>query len=68
MALTLNPFRRYIDLKTSEGLKIFNSTLHGFESPLAENAKIGLVPEDFQKLSDHLNRLGNQFAFDYLVK
>jgi hypothetical protein len=68
MALTLNPFRRYIDLKTSEGLKIFNSALHGFESPLVENAKIGLVPQDFQKLSDHLNRLGNQFAFDYLFK
>ena len=68
MALTLNPFRRYIDLKTSEGLKIFNSALHGFESPLAESAKINLVPQDFQKLSDHLNRLGNQFAFDYLFK
>ena len=68
MALTLNPFRRYIDLKTSEGLKIFNSALHGFESPLAESAKINLVPQDFQKLSDHLNRLGNQFGFDYLFK
>ena len=68
MALTLNPFRRYIDLKTNEGLKIFNSALHGFESPLAESAKINLVPQDFQKLSDHLNRLGNQFAFDYLFK
>ncbi len=61
-------FLRYIDLKTSEGLKIFNSALHGFESPLAESAKINLVPQDFQKLSDHLNRLGNQFVFDYLFK
>jgi hypothetical protein len=51
MALTLNPFWRYIDLKTSEGLKIFNSALHGFESPLAESAKINLVPQDFQKFT-----------------
>ena len=68
MALMLNPFGRYIDLKTSEGLKIFNSALHGFESPLAESEKINLVSQDFQKLSDHLNRLGNQFGFDYLFK
>ena len=27
-----------------------------------------MVPQDFQKLSDHLNRLGNQFGFDYLFK
>jgi hypothetical protein len=40
MALTLNPYWRHIDLKTSEGLKIFNSGLHGFDSPLAESKKI----------------------------
>ena len=68
MALTLNPFQRYIDLKTSEGLKIFNSALHGFDSPLAESAKINLVPQDFQKLSDHLNRLGSQYGYDHLFK
>jgi len=68
MALTLNPFRRYIDLKTSEGLKTFNSALHGFDSPLAESAKINLVPQDFQKLSDHLNHLGSQYGYDYLFK
>jgi hypothetical protein len=39
---------KHIDLKTLEGLKIFNSALHGFDSPLAENAKINLVPQDFQ--------------------
>ena len=68
MALTLNPFRRYIDLKTSEGLKTFNSALHGFDSPLVESAKINLVPQDFQKLSDHLNRLGSQYGYDHLFK
>jgi phospholipase/lecithinase/hemolysin len=68
MALTLNPFRRYIDLKTSEGLKTFNSALHGFESPLAESAKINLVPQDFQKLSEQLNCLGSQYGYDHLFK
>jgi hypothetical protein len=68
MALTLNPFRRYIDLKSSDGLKTFNSALHGFDSTLAESAKINLVPQDFQKLSDHLNRFGNQYGYNHLFK
>ena len=68
MALMLNPFRRYIDLKSSDGLKIFNSALHGFDSTLAESAKINLVPQDFQKLSDHLNRFGNQYGYNHLFK
>ena len=68
MALTLNPFWRYIDLKTSEGLKTFNSTLHGFDSLLPESAKINLVPQDFQKLSDQLNRLGSHYGYDHLFK
>jgi hypothetical protein len=68
MALTLNHFWRYIDLKTSEGLKTFNSALHGFDSPLAESAKINLVPQDFQKLSDQLNHLGSQYGYDHLFK
>ena len=68
MALTLNPFRRYIDLKSSDGLKIINSALHGFDSTLAESAKINLVPQDFQKLSNHLNCFGNQYGFDHLFK
>jgi phospholipase/lecithinase/hemolysin len=68
MALTLNHFWRYIDLKTSEGLKTFNSALHGFDSPLAESAKINLVPQDFQKLSTQLNRLGSQYGYGHLFK
>ncbi len=68
MALTLNPYQRHIDLKTSEGLKIFNSALHGFDSPLAESAKINLVPQDFQKLSDQLNCLGSQYGYNQLFK
>jgi hypothetical protein len=64
----LHPFWRYIDLKTSEGLKTFNSTLHGFDSPLAERAKIGLVPQDFQKLSNQLNCLRSQYGYDHLFK
>ncbi len=35
MALTLNLYWWYIDLKTPEGLKVFNRAFHGFESPLA---------------------------------
>ena len=70
MALMLNPFWRYIDLKTSEGLKTFNSALHGFDSPLvlAESANINLVPQDFQKLIDQLNCLGSQYGYDHLCK
>jgi hypothetical protein len=64
----LNPYRRHIDLKTSEGFKIFNSTLHGFDSHLAESTKINLVPQDFQKLSDQLNYLGLQYGYDHLSK
>jgi hypothetical protein len=68
MALTLNPYRKHIDLKTSEGLKVFNSALHGFDSPLAESAKINLVPQDFQKLSDQLYCLESQYGCDHLFK
>jgi hypothetical protein len=68
MALMLNPFWRYIDLKSSDELKIFNSALHGFDSTLAESAKINLVPQDFQKLSDYLNCFGNQYGYDHLFK
>jgi hypothetical protein len=68
MALTLNSFRGYIDLKTPEGLKIFNSALHGFDSPLAEGAKINLVSQDFQKLNDNLNCLGSQYGYNHLFK
>jgi hypothetical protein len=49
-------------------LKIFNSALHGFDSTLAENAKINLVPQDLQKLSDHLNSFGNQYGYDHFFK
>ncbi len=63
-------FSDILDLKTSEGLKTFNSALHGFDSPLAlaESAKINLVPQDFQKLIDQLNRLGSQYGYDQLCK
>jgi hypothetical protein len=64
----LNPYWRQIDLKTSEGLTIFNSALHGFDSPLAESTKINLVPQDFQKLSDQLNHLGSQYGYNHLFK
>jgi hypothetical protein len=64
----LNPYRRHIDLKTSEELKIFNSALHGFDSLLAESVKINLVPQDFQKLSDQLNCLGSQYGYNHFFK
>ncbi len=43
----VEPIPETHDLKTSEGLKIFNSALHGFDSPLAKSTKIILVPQDF---------------------
>ena len=66
MSLTLNPYRRLIDLKTPEGLKTFNNALHGFDSPLVDSTKISLVPQDFQKFCNQLNCLGLQFGYDHL--
>jgi hypothetical protein len=68
MALLLNAYRRYMDLKSAEGLKLYNNALHGFESPLAEDQKINLVNRDFQKLNDQMNRLGLQFGYNYIFK
>jgi hypothetical protein len=47
MALLLNAYQRNIDLKSAEGLQLYNGALHGFESPLAEGQKINLVNQDF---------------------
>jgi hypothetical protein len=33
-----------------------------------ESAKNNFVPQDFQKLSNHLNRLGSQYGYNYLFK
>ena len=68
MALVLNAYQRYIDLKSVEGLKLYNGTLHGFESPLAEGQKNNLVNQDFQKLNDQMNHLGLQFGYNYVFK
>ena len=51
-----------------EGLKLYNGTLHGFESPLAEGQKNNLVNQDFQKLNDQMNHLGLQFGYNYVFK
>jgi hypothetical protein len=68
MALLLNAYQRYIDLKSVEGLKLYNGTLHGFESPLAEGQKNNLVNQDFQKLNDQMNHLGLQFGYNHVFK
>jgi hypothetical protein len=68
MALLLNSYQRYIDLKSMEGIKLYNVALHGFVSPLAEGQKINLVNQDFQKLNDQMNCLGLQFGYDYVFK
>jgi hypothetical protein len=64
----LKQYQRYIDFKTSEGLRIFNSTLHDFDSQLAEGAKINLISQDFQKLSDNLNCLRSQYGYNHVFK
>jgi hypothetical protein len=68
MSLLLNSYQRYIDLKSTEGIKLYNGALHGFESPLAEGQKLNLVNEDFQKLNDQMNCLGLQFGYNYVFK
>ena len=37
-------------------------------APLRKALKINLVPQDFQKLSNHLNCLGSQYGYDHLFK
>jgi hypothetical protein len=68
MALSLNSYQKYIDLKSAEGLNLYKSGLHGFESPLADGQKIDLVNQDFQKLNDQMNHLGSQFGYNYVFK
>jgi hypothetical protein len=68
MALLLNSYRRYIDLKSMEGLKLYNGALHGFESLLVDGQKINLVNQDFQKLNDQMNHLGLHFGYNYVFK
>jgi hypothetical protein len=68
MALLLNSYWRYIDLKSTEGLKLYTGALHGFESPLADGQNINLVNQDFQKLNDQINCLGMQFGYNYVFK
>jgi hypothetical protein len=68
MALSLNAYRRYINLKSAEGVKLYTTATNGFESTLLEGAKINLVNQDFQKLSNQMNRLVEIFGFDHLFK
>jgi hypothetical protein len=68
MSLTLNAYRRYIDLQSTEGWKLYNNTLTGLKSLLAKSAKINLVPEDFQKITDQMNCVGLQYGYDQMFK
>ena len=68
MALLLNAYQRYINLKYTEGLKFYNSAFHGFESLLAECQKINFVNQDFQKINDQMNCLGSQFGYNHVFK
>jgi hypothetical protein len=43
MTLSLNSYQQYIDLKSTEGLKLYNGALHSFESLLAVGQKLNLV-------------------------
>jgi hypothetical protein len=36
MVLLLNSYQRYIDLKSTEELEVYNGALHGFKRPLTE--------------------------------
>jgi hypothetical protein len=68
MALSPNSYQRYIDLKSAEGLKLYNGALHGFESLLTDGQKINLVNQDFQTLNDQMNCLGLEFEYNYVFK
>jgi hypothetical protein len=66
MSLTLNAYRRFIDLQSTDEWKLYNNALNGFESLLAKSAKINLVPEDFQKITDQM--MGLQYGYDHMFK
>jgi hypothetical protein len=68
MSLTLNAYRRYIDLQSTDGWKLYNNALTSFESLLAKGARIDLVPEDFQKITDQMNCLGLQYGYNHMFK
>jgi hypothetical protein len=68
MSLTLNAYRRCIDLQSTDGWKLYNNALTSFESPLTKSAKINLVPEDFQKITDQMNCLGLQYGYNHMFK
>jgi hypothetical protein len=58
----------YIDLQSTDGWKLYNNALTSFKSLLAKSAKINLVPEDFQKIADQMNRLGLQYGYNHMLK
>jgi hypothetical protein len=68
MAILLYAYQRCINLKSVEGLKFYNSALHGFKSPLVECQKINFVNQDFQKLNGQMNCLGLQFRYEHVFE
>ncbi len=49
MSLTLNAYRRYIDLQSTDGWKLYNNALNGFKSPLCQKRKDQFGPWRFSK-------------------
>ena len=68
MATSLNRYRTYIDNNTKEGISLFNAALYSFQNPLEDQEKLTLKPKDAAQLVNIVNRLSNQFGYDFMIQ
>ena len=65
---SLNRFRQYIDNSSNEGVKLYNSALYDFKNPLDSDKKLSLTPKDAASFVNIVNRLSNQFGYDFMIQ
>ena len=65
MAFTLNVYRDYIDATSDTGIKLINSAIHQFKSPLI--GTIQLSASDASKLTRAISNLASQYGYDFLL-
>ena len=67
MSTSLNQYRNYIDQNTKEGIALFDSALYDFHNPLGDE-RLSASPKHAMKLVSTINRLANQFGYDWLLQ
>ena len=66
--MSLNRYRDYIDTLTKEGILLYDNAITNVLSPLEPDQKISLTPKNAPWLVETLNKLGNTYRFDYMIK